>query len=92
MKFFGIFTLKVIIFNIIFFTFIYAYIPSNTIFLLKDLMNDSKKMFNNVSVQKQLIGSLASCFAIKDKINRENIKNNPIILEFGKKHLKDLCE
>lgn len=92
MKFIGIFTIKVIIFNLVFFTFIYAYIPKNSIFLLKDLVSQARMIVNDNSVQKQLIGSLTSCFAIKDKINRSNIVNNHELLEYGKKHLKDLCE
>ena len=92
MKNIGIFTLKVIIFNLVFFMFIYAYIPSNTIFLLKDLVIQVKNITNSSSVQKQLIGSLSSCFAIKDKLSRDNIKNNSILIEFGKNHFRDLCE
>ena len=92
MKLMGIFTLKVIIFNLVFFTFMYAYIPNNTIFLLKDLVIEGKQIFNKEVIHKQLIGSLSSCFAVKEKLGRDNIKNNPVLLEFGKKHLKELCK
>lgn len=87
-----IYTVKVLIFNLIFFTFLYAFLPRGTFLLIKDVFEEVKLISNKELIQKQLIGSLTSCFAVKEKINRSNIKNNKQLFEYGQQHVNEICK
>ena len=83
-----LYTIKVIIFNLVFFTFVYSFIPRGTFSLIE--LNKANSVYE--VLQKHLIGSLSSCFAIKEKINRNSIKSNDVLLNYGKEHLKSMCK
>jgi len=90
MKTIPIFILKSSIFIFIFFLGLQAYLPEKTFSLLSEIVKEGLIAMDRESVQRQLIGSLSSEYAVDQKIKLLQQQNKSSLVEFAEEHKKSL--
>jgi len=92
MKTIPIFILKTLIVTFIFFLGLQAYLPEKTMSLMGETIKKGLVALERESVQRQLIGSLSSEYAIDQKIILLKQQKNYSMLEFTENHKKSLMK
>jgi len=90
MKTIPIFILKSSIFIFIFFLGLQAYLPEKTFSLMSETVKQGLTVMDRESVQRQLIGSLSSEYAVDQKIKLLKRQNQSSLVEFAEKHRESL--
>ena len=85
-----LFSIKAIIVLFIAFTFLQSYLPSNQLALIPGYVSDLGAFLNRTHIKKQLIGSIASSYAINEKIKELEISGDAEMITFAKEHKKSL--
>ena len=76
--------------TVLFFVGLQAYLPEKTMTLMGETINHILLALDRDSVQQQLIGSLASEYAIDQKIILLKEQNNYLMIDFAENHKKSL--
>ncbi|MDA8691931.1 hypothetical protein N9M18_02245 [Candidatus Pseudothioglobus singularis] len=90
MKTIPIFILKSAIVIFLFFVGLQAYLPEKTMFLMGETVKQGLTALDRQSVQRQLIGSLSSEYAIDQKIILLKQQNNLSMIEFAENHKRSI--
>jgi hypothetical protein len=85
-----LFSIKTIIVVFIFFSFLHSYFPSSNLLLIPQYIEEFNSFLNRNHIKKQLIGSLASTYAVEEKISLLEKIGDVEMVTYAKQHKQSL--
>lgn len=85
-----LFSIKAIIIAFISFAFLQSYLPSGQLLLIPEYIHEFSTFLDRNHIRKQMIGSLASPYAVEDKIKQFEKNGDTEMIAYAKEHKKSL--